>query len=83
MGLKIVCHQCNYLLYEGFELIHFFKLRDQLDGKCPNCKHKLAIRPITVELYDKKGVNTNGKQSSQITKTNSCTRTPKTKIHNL
>lgn len=66
MGLKIVCHGCGHVLYEGFDLIPFFKLRDELDGKCPNCKRKLAIRPVSVELYDSKGVNINGKLPSQI-----------------
>ena len=50
MGLKIVCHQCNHVLYEEFDLIPFFKLRDELDGKCPNCKRKLAIRLVKVEM---------------------------------
>jgi len=68
MGLKIVCHQCNQLLYEGFDLIPFFKLRDKIDGKCPNCKRKLAIRPITVELHITKGDNTNGKQNHKLLK---------------
>jgi len=72
MGLKIVCHQCSYVLYEGFDLIPFFKLRDELDGKCPNCKRKLAIRPVTVELYDTKGVSIDGRQLSQISKTSNC-----------
>jgi hypothetical protein len=61
MGLKIVCHACSYVLFEGFELIPFFKLRDQLDGKCPNCNRKLAIRPISVELYDTKPPKNNSK----------------------
>ena len=66
MGLKIVCHACSYVLFEGFELVPFFKLRDELDGKCPNCKRKLAIRPVSVELYDSKGDNIDGKLPSQI-----------------
>ncbi len=54
MGLKILCHECSHVLYEGFDLIPFFKLRSELNGKCPNCKNKLAIRPVSVEM---KGTN--------------------------
>jgi len=50
MGLKIVCHRCGNTLYEGFDLIPFFKLRAELDGKCPKCKRKLSVRPVNVKL---------------------------------
>ena len=67
MGLKIVCNVCGYVLYEGVELIPFYKLRQEIDNKCPNCKRKLAIRPVSVELSETKGVSKNGEQMSQIT----------------
>ena len=66
MGLKIVCQACSHVLFEGFEPIPFFKLRDGLDGTCPKCKRKLAIRPISSQRYDAKGVNIHGKLPSQI-----------------
>ncbi|MCR3907092.1 MAG: hypothetical protein NUK62_08730 [Tenericutes bacterium] len=54
MGLHIVCHGCGHVLYDGIDIIPFYKLRQELDNKCPNCKRKLAIHPISVEL---KGIN--------------------------
>lgn len=72
MGLKIVCHACSHVLYEGFDLIPFFNLRDKLDGKCPNCKRKLAIRPLTVDLYEKNEARKERKKILQLSKTKSC-----------
>jgi hypothetical protein len=50
MGLKIICHDCENILYNGIDLIHFFKLRAELDGKCPKCDRKLSVRPVNVKL---------------------------------
>lgn len=72
MGLKIVCHACSHVLYEGFDLVPFFNLRNKLDGKCPNCKRKLAIRPLTVELYEKLDAKNEEKNILQLHKTKSC-----------
>ncbi len=72
MGLKIVCHSCGYVLYEEFDLIPFFKLRAELDGRCLKCNRKLSARPVSVQLFDTKGVASNGKQISQIAKANGC-----------
>lgn len=54
MGFTVVCHGCGHVLYQGIDIIPFYKLRSQLEGKCPSCERKLAIRPVTVKL---KGVN--------------------------
>lgn len=56
MGLSIVCNGCGNVLYDGVDIIPFYKLRQEIDNKCPKCKRKLAIRPITVEL---RGMNFN------------------------
>jgi len=50
MGFTIVCHGCGHFLYEGIDIMPFYRLRSELDGKCPSCKRKLSIRPIKVEM---------------------------------
>jgi len=72
MGLKIVCHACDHVLYEGFDLIPFFNLRDKLDGKCPNCKRELAIRPLTVELFEKNEVKNEGEKFLHLSNPKNC-----------
>ena len=55
LGFSVVCHGCGKLLYEGKEMIPLYRLRYRTDGKCPECKRKLGVRPLSIEfvLIDK------------------------------
>jgi rubredoxin len=50
MPLKVVCHQCGYVLYEGAELKPPDEVIQKYDGRCPNCGRKLAFIPLNVEV---------------------------------
>jgi NAD-dependent SIR2 family protein deacetylase len=50
MGFSIVCHECGQVLYEGEKMILLYKLRNEIDNKCPNCKRKLSLKPLTIEF---------------------------------
>jgi len=52
LGFSIVCHSCGYVLYDGFDMIPLYKLRREIDGRCPNCKRKLAIRPLSISFSE-------------------------------
>lgn len=53
MGFSIVCHECSQVLYEGEKMILLYKLRNEIDNKCPNCKRKLAMHPLSIKIGDK------------------------------
>ena len=53
MGFSIVCHECGFTLYEGEKMILLYKLRNEIDNKCPNCKRKLSMKPLSIEIEDK------------------------------
>jgi len=39
----------GYVLYGGNDMIPFYRLRRKIDGRCPSCKRKLAIRPLSIK----------------------------------
>jgi phage FluMu protein Com len=45
LGTEIRCKKCDNVLFEfdgvPNDLLWYSKLRHKLDGKCPNCGHKL------------------------------------------
>jgi DNA-directed RNA polymerase subunit RPC12/RpoP len=49
MGFSVVCHECGKVLYDGRDMIQLYKLRREIDNKCPNCKRRLALEPIKIE----------------------------------
>ena len=50
MGFSVVCHECGHVLYEGTDMISLYRLRRKTDGKCPMCKRKLAICPMSIDF---------------------------------
>ncbi|MCL2475767.1 hypothetical protein [Candidatus Bathycorpusculum sp.] len=50
MPQRVVCHGCNYILYEGTELKPPDEIIQQNSGKCPQCSRKLSLLPIEVEI---------------------------------
>lgn len=45
MGTEIRCKECRQVLFEfdgvPTDVIWYSRLRNKLDGECPNCGHKL------------------------------------------
>jgi uncharacterized protein with PIN domain len=50
MPQRVVCHECNYVLYEGAELKPPDEIISENGGKCPKCNRKLSLLPIDVEV---------------------------------
>jgi hypothetical protein len=50
LGISVVCHGCGKLLYERTEMILLNRLRRRIDGKCPDCRRKLGVRPLSIEF---------------------------------
>ncbi|MEJ2272490.1 MAG: hypothetical protein P8X91_08460 [Candidatus Bathyarchaeota archaeon] len=48
MGFSIVCHECGQVLYEGEKMMR--ALRRDIDNRCPNCKRKLSLKPLSIEF---------------------------------
>jgi Zn/Cd-binding protein ZinT len=42
MPLKLTCHKCNYVLYEGDILKSPSDIINKYNGKCPKCNRKLS-----------------------------------------
>jgi len=53
MGFSIVCHKCEYTLYNGREMIQLHKLKREINNTCPSCGRKLSIRPGSIKVEDK------------------------------
>ncbi len=61
MGFSIVCHGCGNVLYDGNDMIPLYRLRRKIDGRCPSCKRKLAVRPLSIsfsEIVEKSKMDT-------------------------
>ena len=52
MGFSIICHECGHSLYEGRDMIQLYKLRREIDNRCPSCGRKLSIRPLGIKVED-------------------------------
>jgi predicted methyltransferase len=50
MAFTVGCHGCGEILYEGRDMIPFYRLRAKCDNKCPACGRKLAINPLSIIL---------------------------------
>jgi hypothetical protein len=50
MPQRVICHGCNYVLYEGSELKPPDEIISENGGKCPKCNRKLSLLPIDVEV---------------------------------
>lgn len=50
MPQRVVCDQCNCVLYEGDDLKPPDEILNQYEGKCPGCGKKLSTVPINVEV---------------------------------
>ena len=48
-GFSVVCHECGQVLYDGRDMIQLYKLRREIDNKCPGCGRRLALEPIKIE----------------------------------
>ncbi|MEJ2240862.1 MAG: hypothetical protein P8Y18_01785 [Candidatus Bathyarchaeota archaeon] len=57
MGFSVVCHECGAVLYEGWDMIPLYRLRNKTDGKCPNCGRRLSLRPLSIQLQEHELVN--------------------------
>ena len=53
MGFSIVCHECGHTLYNGRDMILLYKLRREIDNRCPGCKRKLSLKPLSIKVEDK------------------------------
>jgi hypothetical protein len=51
---RVVCHGCNYILYEGPDLRPPDEIIKMHDGKCPKCEKKLSLMPQNVEVKPSK-----------------------------
>jgi len=47
---RVKCQSCKSLLYEGEELKPPDEILQQHNGYCPNCKKKLSLLPLDVEV---------------------------------
>jgi hypothetical protein len=50
---RVICHGCNFVLYEGGELKPPDEVIQQHEGKCPKCARKLSLLPLEVEVKPK------------------------------
>ena len=51
MPVIVRCSQCGHILgKEDVELVDVASLIKDLNGKCPNCGHRLTLPPKTVEV---------------------------------
>ena len=50
MPQRVICHGCNYVLYEGPALRPPDEIIHVHDGKCPKCAKKLSLLPMNVEV---------------------------------
>jgi len=54
MPLRVICHKCKFVLYDGKELKPSYEIIQGYNGRCPNCGKKLSEIPIDFEIeYDK------------------------------
>jgi len=37
---------------DGFDMIPLYRLRREIDGRCPKCKRKLAVRPLSISMSE-------------------------------
>lgn len=51
MPQKVVCSECNYLLYEGDILKSPQDIVKKYDGRCPGCNKKLGFNTNSVSIY--------------------------------
>ena len=52
LGFSVMCHSCGHVLYDGFDMIPLYRLRRETDGRCPNCKRKLAVHPLSTSMSE-------------------------------
>ena len=59
MPIKVICSNCGYQLafyrklpdYARLESIPYYvQIREEHNGKCPKCRHKLAKKPVSLEI---------------------------------
>jgi hypothetical protein len=50
MPQRVVCHGCNFLLYEGAELKPPDEIIQKHGGNCPQCGRKLSLLPQNVDV---------------------------------
>jgi DNA-directed RNA polymerase subunit RPC12/RpoP len=53
MGFIIVCYECGYTLYNGRGMILVYKLRREINNRCPGCGRKLSVKPLSIKVEDK------------------------------
>lgn len=60
LPVRLVCHQCNAVIYEDPELVSPKEVIEKSEGKCPKCSAPLTFDPskltITINDTDKKGL---------------------------
>jgi len=60
LPVRLICHQCNYVLYEDQELVSPKEIIEKSGGKCPKCSMPLSFDPsklnIAISDTDKKGL---------------------------
>ena len=50
MPQRVICRECNAVLYEGGDLKPPDEVIQQHNGKCPKCGKKLSFMPTDVEV---------------------------------
>jgi ribosomal protein S27AE len=50
---RIICSNCGFLLYSGFELKPPEEIIQQKNGVCPNCGKKLNFEPENMKIIPK------------------------------
>ncbi|MFQ6085337.1 MAG: hypothetical protein ACE5OY_03610 [Candidatus Bathyarchaeia archaeon] len=48
---RIVCDNCQHILYEGGELRSPSEIIQEYNGTCPKCGKKLRFNPNSVEFH--------------------------------
>ncbi|UCF59291.1 MAG: hypothetical protein JSV15_02455 [Candidatus Bathyarchaeota archaeon] len=57
MPLRVICHGCGVVLYEGAELKPPYEIIEIFNGKCPTCCRKLSHIPTQVEIKPVNGAD--------------------------
>lgn len=50
MALTVYCDECGAVLYEGEELKPPYEIVKGLEGRCPSCRRKLSVSPLSFDV---------------------------------
>ena len=60
LPVRIICHQCNSVLYENPELVSPKDIIDKYDSKCPKCTAPLTFDATKVSISVNEGQEKHG-----------------------